>query len=72
MVGIDDLSNTWTLTQGFDQGTYTSTNPLKVDAVTEFTATEVSLHGLRAEGYLYKHVVEALPAVDSMDDATLK
>ncbi|THH13227.1 hypothetical protein EW146_g6965 [Bondarzewia mesenterica] len=51
--------------------TYSAADPLKIETVTEFTATDAGLVGLRADGYLYKRIVEAPPA-DSQEDATLK
>lgn len=37
-----------------------------VDPVTEFTATDANLVGLRSDGYLYKHIVQPPPGDDTL------
>lgn len=56
-VGIDGSSQTWNLTPRFKDETYSASDPLMVDPVTEFTATDAGLVGLRSDGYLYKRIV---------------
>lgn len=71
IIGYDNDNNTWNLTPNFQDGTYIAADQVQVEPITEMTATDVGLVGVRADGYLYKRVVDA-PPPDTNADATLK
>jgi hypothetical protein len=59
IVGLDNSSHTWDLKLDFDQKTYTVADGVQVAPMTEFTATEQGLVGLKEDGYLYRRIVKA-------------
>ncbi|KIP03750.1 hypothetical protein PHLGIDRAFT_129960 [Phlebiopsis gigantea 11061_1 CR5-6] len=71
LVGIDSSSKSWNIAPKFPDGTYTISDESPIDPVTEFTATEAGLVGLRSDGFLWRRLVEA-PPPGSDEDASLK
>ena len=70
IVGVDGESNSWNIEPKWDAGTYTIADKVAIEPVTEFTANDSGLVGLRSDGYLYRRIVEA-PPPQSDEDATL-
>ena len=69
IVGVDSGNNTWNVTPNWSNGTYTVSAQTPITPVTEFTANDAGLVGLRSDGYLWRRVIEP-PRPGSSDDAT--
>ncbi|KAK6705305.1 hypothetical protein SNK05_009199 [Fusarium graminearum] len=54
IVVLDDKSNTWNLNADFDAHTFTAGDQMPVDPLLEFTATDISPVGVKADGWVYR------------------
>ncbi|GAM91041.1 hypothetical protein ANO11243_090880 [Dothideomycetidae sp. 11243] len=69
IVGLDDSQNFWDMTPNWTSGTYTIDSQYKVpQAITELTATEQGPVGVRADGTLWKRILN--PPKDGQDDGS--
>jgi hypothetical protein len=69
LVGYDDNQNFWNLTPDWKARTYTIGDKIKIpEPISELTATEQGPVGIRADGLMWKRVVEA--PKDDNDPAT--
>ncbi|KIP03752.1 hypothetical protein PHLGIDRAFT_495821 [Phlebiopsis gigantea 11061_1 CR5-6] len=70
IVGVDNANNTWNITPNWSGHTYTVSTQTPITPVTEFTANDAGLVGLRSDGYLWRRVIQP-PPPGSSNDASL-
>ncbi|KAL7934012.1 hypothetical protein V8C35DRAFT_302992 [Trichoderma chlorosporum] len=54
IVALDDASNTWQLDVNFTERKFTAADPVAVDSLSELTATNVGLVGVKKDGWIYR------------------